>query len=187
MKLSVMPRAAEKKGEVNRIRREGNIPAIIYSGGKPGDKMTVTGPDFDQVIRSIEKGSLPTQMLILVDSDGKERRAIVKDIQYHVTTYQVIHLDFEELHDDVLVSVNVPIVFSGARDCVGVKLGGVLRQVIRHLRVRCLPKNIPASFTMEVQDLDVRQSRRLSALTIPETVRPLMNLNTVAVTIAKKR
>ncbi len=100
--------------------------------------------------------------------------------------YSVIHLDFEELHSDVPVTVKVPIEMTGVVDCIGVKLGGILRQVIRHVKVRCLPKDIPSCFYLDVKSLDLRQSRRLNDLEIPETLRPLVDLNEVAVLIAKR-
>ncbi len=71
---------------------------------------------------------MPTTVFTL--SDGKkERRAIIKDIQYHLTTYHVSHIDFEELVDNVPVSVKVPVNCIGVADCMGIKFGGFLRQV----------------------------------------------------------
>ncbi len=55
--------------------------------------------------------------------------------------------------------VNVPIQLVGTADCAGVKLGGFLRQVIRSLKVSCLPKHIPQEFTFDVRDLNIAQSK----------------------------
>ena len=129
---------------------------------------------------------MPTSVFTLVDDKGKERKAIIKDIQYNVTNYQVIHLDFEELLDDIKVNIKVPIEFIGAAESPGVKLGGVVRQVIRHLKVRCLPKDIPTYFLLDVKDLGPRQSKRLKDLNIPQTIRPLADLNEVALVIVKR-
>ena len=122
----------------------------------------------------------------MVDDKNKERRVILKDITYNPINYQVIHLDFEELHKDVKINMKVPIEMTGVVDCIGVKLGGVLRQVIRHVKVRCLPKDIPECFFLDVKNLDLRQSRRLEQLEIPETVKPIANMKEVAVLIAKR-
>jgi large subunit ribosomal protein L25 len=110
----------------------------------------------------------------------------LKDITNNPVSYQVIHLDFEELHKDVKVNVKVPIEMTGVVDCIGVKLGGTLRQVIRHVKVRCLPQDIPACFYLDVKNLDLRQSRRLEQLEIPPTVKPIANMKEVAVLIAKR-
>jgi large subunit ribosomal protein L25 len=186
MKLKVFKRTLLKKSELNKIRREGNIPAAMYVRGQATDNITINGNEFSAHLRAVQPGHLSTTIFILVDDQGKERRAILKDIQYEATTYKVQHLDFEELFDDVKVNIKVPIECVGVVDCVGVKLGGVLRQVLRHMRVRCLPKDIPNSFQLDVRSLGQRESRRLKDLQIPQTVRPLVDLNEVAVIIAKR-
>ncbi len=186
MNLKCFKRTAAKKSEATSIRRDGNIPAVIYSKGQAGDTVYVDGSQFKSALRSIKQGCLPTTVFSLETEDGKVRRAIVKDIQYNVTNYDIIHLDLEELHDDCKINVKVPIECVGTVDCVGVKLGGVLRQVIRHVRVRCLPKDIPVQFQLDVRDLGLRQSKRLADIAMPATVRPLMDLKEVAVVIVKR-
>lgn len=186
MKLQMFARTAEKKGDAKRLRREGKIPAVIYTQGKAGESIAVESSAFQSLLRQVQSGRLPTTVFTLVDDKKKERRVIIKDIQYFVTNYDIIHLDFEELHDNVMVNVKVPIECLGLVDCVGVKLGGALRQAVRYLRVRCLPNNIPAAFELDIRNMNLFESRRLADLQIPETVRPLMNLNTVAAIIVKR-
>ncbi len=186
MKLNVTNRSNEQKREAKRLRRDGRIPAALYKRGEQSETIAVDDHEFKAHLRSIKKGHLSTSIFTLVGEDGKEKRAIVKDIQYHVTTYAILHLDFEELVEDVSVNIKVPIECTGVVDCVGIKLGGVLRTVLRHLQVRCLPKDIPSCFYIDVKELKLLEKRRLKQMTIPETVRPLMDLNEVAVVIAKR-
>lgn len=186
MKLQVSYRSGERKSEAKRLRREKKIPAVIYSNGKPGDIIAVDAIEFQKLLNGIKKGHLSTEKIVLADETGKERSVIVKDIQYNIITYDVIHLDFEELHDNVTVNVNVPIECTGVADCAGVKLGGVLRLVIRQMRVNCLPKDIPASFKVDVSAMMLNDAKRLSDFSIPNTVRPLMKLNQVAIAIVKR-
>ena len=185
MKLAVSERSDLKKSTTGVIRREGQIPAVLYSQGKIGVTLTVDGIGFKSVLRGIEKGTLPTTIFDLETPDGKKRRAIVKDIQYHVTTYDILHLDFEELHEGVKVRLKVPIQCTGVVDCSGVKQGGMLRQIIRHIEVECFPKDIPTHFDMDVRDLNLMHSRRLKDLKLPSTVRPLSRLGEVAVVVSK--
>ncbi len=185
MKLAVKPRVGEKKKDIKEIRREGNIPAIIYSSKGQPEKLIVTGAEFNAVLRKMKPGELPTTVFTLADGK-KERRAIIKDIQYHLTTYNVSHIDFEELIDDVPVSVKVPVNCIGVVDCIGIKLGGFLRQVVRHVEVECLPKNIPSEFLVDIKDLGIRQSKRLKDLAMPKGVRPLAKPEEVIVVIAKR-
>ncbi|NGX57772.1 MAG: 50S ribosomal protein L25 [Chlamydiae bacterium] len=186
MKLNIIERSKEKKRESNRIRRSGDIPAVLYGRGIESETVTVKGEEFAATLRAIPKGRLSTTVFTLVGKAGKERRAIVKDIQYHSTTYNILHLDFEILEKDVRVNVKIPIECTGVLDCIGIKLGGVLRRVIRYIQVNCLPDDIPTVFEVDVKDLGVRQYRKLKDLAIPENVRPLANLEEVAVVIAMR-
>lgn len=186
MKLNYQTRDSKKKSESKRIRREGSIPSIIYSRGKNSESVSVCGSMLAGLLRTVQPGRLSTTVFTLLDDSGKERKAILKDIQYEPTTYGILHLDFEELIDDLKVNVKIPIECVGVADCPGVKLGGVLRQVVRSLRVRCLPKDIPAAFFLDVKMLGARESRRLKDLEIPNTLRPLSDLNEVVAVIVKR-
>lgn len=186
MKLHVTKRSNEQKNEAKRIRRDGKIPAAIYNRGNDAESVSIDAPEFEAHLRKIPKGRLPTSIFTLMGEDGKEQKAIVKDIQYHVITYAIQHLDFEVLHDNVNVTLKVPIECSGVIDCVGVKQGGVLRTVTRHVKVRCLPKDIPEAFTVNVSDLEIMNSKRLKHLNIPQTLRLMAHENDVAVTVAKR-
>lgn len=186
MKLQTVKRTADSKSEVNRLRREGYIPAILYVKGKKGDTLAIKASEFDAYLRHVKPGHLPTTIFTLVDDNGNERRVVIKDIQYAVTTYAVTHLDFEELVSDHKINIKVPVECVGQVDCVGIKIGGVLRQVIRHIRVRCLPKDLPSYFELDIRELGLKQSKRLKDLQIPKSVRPLMNLNEVIAVIVKR-
>lgn len=185
MKLTVQKRSTGKKGETNRLRREGKIPAILYGLDQPEVPIQVSGDEMRAILRKLSPGLLPTTRFELT-LDGKQYAAIVKEIQYQVASYEVEHIDFLLLSEDRPVTVNVPIQLVGAADCAGVKLGGFLRQVVRSLQVCCLPKHIPQEFTIDVRELNIAQSKKLSDIAIPSTVRPLAKLSEVAVIVGKK-
>lgn len=186
MKLKVKTRLAETKTELTLIRRREDIPAVLYAKDMPNRLLVVSGTEFQAHLRKLPKGSLPNTVFILEDEKGETHKVIVKDIQYHVTTYRILHLDFILLRDKVPVNVKIPLRFKGVADCVGVKLGGVVRAVIRHLKVRCLPEHIPSEFVIDVTQMSINQSKRLSSINLPSTVKPLLDLNDVAVVIAKR-
>jgi len=145
----------------------------------------VDGTDFAAALRETPKGRLSTTVFTLVDEKGKEHQALVKDVQYHSTTYQILHLDFEVLDPKVPVKVKVPIECTGVIDCVGIKLGGALRKVIRYAKILCLPKDIPSAFVLDVRNLGINKFLKLSDLDIPETMTRL-DKDSVAVVIAKR-
>ncbi|MCB1111939.1 MAG: 50S ribosomal protein L25/general stress protein Ctc [Chlamydiales bacterium] len=186
MKLTVSKRAADKKSDSKRLRREGKIPAVVYNRGNDSESIAVDANAFMSALRNITKGRLATTQFALVDADGKERKAIVKEIQYHPTTYDVLHLDFEELKAGERINVKVPIEFNGVVDCIGIKLGGVLRQVIRSVLVECNAENIPEAFTLNVAKMSMGETLRLSDIEMAETIRPRANMNEVAVAIVKR-
>ena len=185
MKLTLTKRPKSTKGALNQMRREGNIPAVFY-GSQDGaaETVAVQGAEFQAALRKMRQGLLATQVFEL-DFDGKKSKAIIKDVQYNHATYAIEHIDFLELEDGRPVTVNVPIQILGGAECPGVKLGGTLRQVIRSLKVACLPKHIPQEFSLDVRDLNLAQAKRLSDLTIPEHVQPKATMSEVAVVIAK--
>jgi len=185
MKLSVFERKNLSKGKTNKIRREGNIPAVLYGKGMDNETIFVNGEEMKAILRNMESGLLATTLFSL-QNGKKTHKAIIKGVEYHPTDYSILHIDFAIVHDDQPVSVNVPVQITGAAECTGIKLGGFLRQVIRSLKVICLPKKIPQRFVLDVRELDIFGSKRLSDIAVPEGVRPVGSLNEVAVVIAKR-
>lgn len=184
MELTTKKRDHARKSEIKRIRREGGIPAVIYGLHREAETIEIDRAEFEAHLRTIPRGELATCRFKL--KGGVTCEAIIKDIQYHRTTYAILHLDFEELQPGVPVRLNVPIQFEGVEECSGIKLGGVLRPVIRSLRVQCLPEAIPTRFTLDVRELNLRQTKRLRDIQIPAGVSPIGKMDEVAVVIAKK-
>lgn len=184
MKLNTTERVHGKKSELNRIRHEQNIPAVLYEKEGTNKAIIISGADFSKALRSIEKGHLSTTVFDL-NFEGKEIPAVVKEVQYHKTTYNILHLDFQKLEKKEAVCINVPVVYTGVDDCVGIKLGGFLRQVKRTVRVKCLPEHLPKSFIIDIRQLGIRQSKRIKDIQVPAHVEILDDLENVVGTIAK--
>jgi large subunit ribosomal protein L25 len=185
VKLIVTKRAGEKKSELNLMRHRGDIPAVLYEKGKEGVTLVVNGAEMGAVLRGMKPGHLPTTQFEL-DLEGKTVKAIIKEIQYDPTSYRVIHLDFYKLDAKTHVNVKVPLEFSGVAECEGIKLGGFLRPIMRHIKVRCLPKDLPEQFTLDVADVNLQQSRRVKNLVLPKGVTTLAAPEAVVVVIAKR-
>jgi large subunit ribosomal protein L25 len=185
MKLKMHKREGSKKSELAQVRRAGNIPAVLYSAGAPSEKISIDGTEFQAALRSIIPGQLSTTRFTLV-AEGKEIPVLVKEVQYYPTTYAVRHVDLLHAEPKQTVRVRIPIEYTGVADCQGIKLGGFLRQVIRYMPVECLANNIPTALHLDVRELVIGQSLRLSSLELPKGVRPLVDLNEVAVVIAKR-
>jgi large subunit ribosomal protein L25 len=184
MKL-VVTRRTVNKSITKQLRRAGQIPAIIYSRGNKGTEVAVDGVEFKKILNTTPTGTLSSKVLQLVDEQGT-REVVVKEIQYNITTYTVIHIDFEETHQDQPITLNIPLVFTHMSDCVGFKLGGLVRPTLRYIPVTCLPKDIPQQFTINVQDMQIGQSKRVEALQVPPGVKLEIDPKEVAVVIARK-
>ena len=185
VEIEIFPRSATNQGETKVLRREGKVPCVLYSKGAIGENGYVTKEAIETVLRELEFGFLPTTVFIIKDKSGKTRKAIIKDIDYKVTTYEVQHIDFLELVEDREIDIKVPVRCLGVIECVGVKAGGFLRQIKQHIAVRCLPKNIPSYFEIDVKDLDIRQVKRLKDIKLPKNVVPLVKPDDVVVTVVK--
>ncbi|MBN2478591.1 MAG: 50S ribosomal protein L25 [Parachlamydiales bacterium] len=183
MELEVFKR---EKESTNKLRILKNIPAVLYAKGMKNENIFLKTGDFKNKTAHLKPGDLSTTIFTL-KQDNKSIEALVKDIQYHVTTYAIIHIDFYKLDDKTPISVNVPIRFSNVQDCIGIKHGGNVRQVIRTVKVRCLKKYMPKEFILDVANLDMNDVLRISDIKMPENVFcETKNLNEVVVIIAKR-
>jgi len=185
MKLNVSKREKGKKSQLTQIRYEGDIPAVFYRSGQVGENIIVNGSEISSVVRALKKGHLPTT-IFEIEVDGKGRLAIIKDVQYHPTTYQILHIDLQELDDKKRVNIKVPITFVGGAECVGVKLGGMIRQMMYHIKVRCLPRDIPSNFVLDIRSLSIGDSIRVRDIEIGEGVRVLIPDQEIVVMITKR-
>lgn len=185
MKLKISKRDGKHKSEISQMRHKGDIPGILYGLGVDNVKICIGGEEFQTALRQMQKGFLPTKVFEF-ELDGKTIKAIAKDVHYHPVTYQVQHVDLLVLQDKVPVKVNIPLDFVGEADCVGIKLGGFLRPVLRHVRVQCLPKDMPEKFEIDVREMKINNSKRVSDLKMPAAVKSLVASQAVVVTIAKR-
>ncbi|MBS0584935.1 MAG: 50S ribosomal protein L25 [Verrucomicrobia bacterium] len=184
MKLKLEKREKTTKGELARIRREGNIPAVFYVKNKESLAVTIKGDEFKTYLRQITPGCLATQIFDL-EIDSKKCRAIVKDIQYERTTYRIEHIDLMELKDKERVSLYVPVICKGEDRCVGVSLGGQLKRVKRAVKVSVESQEIPEAFVLDVSKLGLGEALRVKDLPLTSTMKVALQPNQGIVTVNK--
>ncbi len=159
--LEVKPREAEN---VNQLRKEGQIPAVIYGHGK-SQSVSVNAKEFAKAIHS--KAGLNALFNVKVGADST--LAIIKEVQRNMFTQAPTHIDIQRINVKEKLEVNVPVHAMGVS--TGVKnFGGVMEYILREIRVRCLPDDIPASLDVDVTNLNIGQSVRLSDITPPKGV-----------------
>jgi large subunit ribosomal protein L25 len=159
--LEVKPR--EDKNP-NHLRRDGQIPGVIYGHGKPVS-VTLNAKEFAKAIHT--KAGLNALFNVTVGSESA--LAIIKEIQRNMFTQAPTHVDIQRINVKEKLEVSVPVHAIGVAN--GVKnFGGIMEYILREIRVRCLPDDIPASLDVDVTNLNVGQSVKLSDITPPKGV-----------------
>ena len=94
-----------------------------------------------------------------IDVEGKTFTTIIKDKQVHRVSREFMHIDFQELHKGVAITVSIPIKYVGEPE--GVKEGGLLDVLVREIELSCLPKDIPEGFEVDITNLKLDESIHL--------------------------
>lgn len=179
IEIQIEPREAGAKGKAKQLRRAGKLPGIFY-GPKAGSvPLELDRRDFLSRVAGLEGSHL-----IRIKSSSPllaERVALVKEMQFHPVTGEVVHADFYEVDLSARIRVKVPLHFVGKAE--GVVRGGILQPVVREIEVECLPMDIPEYFDVEVSSLDIGDSLHVKDLSIPEGVTAVYESNLTLVTV----
>lgn len=166
IKLKAEIRNAAGKGAARNIRRNKNIPAVIYGEKKAPTAIELNGRDF---VALLQTPSLRTKLFEIDTTDGHED-AMLMDIQYHPVNDSVIHVDFKRIDVKKPVNVSVPVEVINAETSKGLKLGGVLNFAVRKVALRGLVHDIPEKITIDLTNLNIGDSVHGSDLVLPNGV-----------------
>ncbi|MEA2109743.1 MAG: 50S ribosomal protein L25 [Pseudomonadota bacterium] len=159
--LEVQPRSTLGKSAVKKMRAEGLVPAVLYGNEVESTPLAVNEHILNHFFHKYGQSTL-VSLAFGTDNKDEEKLAIVKDIQYHPLTGCVSHLDFYSIRIGVPIEVEVPLSFEG--EAVGIAKGGLLQPVRRSLEIRCLPREIPEVFEIDVSALDIGDSIHVNDL-----------------------
>lgn len=152
---------------VRRLRREGDVPAVLYGGGKDNISIAV---NHDVLFHSLEKEEFHSAVII-INTDGKKEQAILRDVQRHPHKINILHADFQRVDEGKTLTMTMPIHFLNEEDCIGVKTdGGVLSHLINDIEISCLPKDLPEHIELDVASLELNESLHLSDIYLPDGV-----------------
>jgi large subunit ribosomal protein L25 len=154
------------KGAARAVRKNKNIPAVIYGEKKDPTAIEIAGRDFDTLIKT---PSLRTKLFQITTKNGKED-AMLMDIQYHPVTDRVIHADFKRIDVKKPVCVEVPVEVINVETSKGLKLGGVLNFAVRKVALVALVDKMPEKIVLDLQDLTIGDTVHGSDLVLPEGV-----------------
>ena len=156
------------KGASRRLRRQsGEVPAIIYGGKKHAEKISILHKD---ITKALENEAVYSSIISLA-VDGKAEDTIIKDIQRHPAKQVILHLDFLRVSKTTKLQTRVPLNFLNEDICVGVKMGGgLIAHTMTDIEVSCLPKDLPESIDVDMEQIDVGQIVHLSDIKMPSGV-----------------
>lgn len=160
--VSVAPRTDFGKCASRRARRNGQIPAIVYSRGAENRGFLINAREWDILTRH--------EIGLLTLKDGKnDISVLIKDVQINTLKGIIVHIDFIEVRMDVAISAMVQ-VHAGADDPIGLAHGGVLEQPVHEIEVSCLPNELPEGIDADVSGIDVEESLLVKNIVLPAGV-----------------
>ena len=160
-KLNVDIRKEHGTSAARRARLQNKVPAVVYHSGVEATPLSV-----DKI--SLNKALRTGQMIFEVNVEDKNQFVLVKEIQYHPVTDEIMHIDFQKVKEDEKISLEVAIRSTG--EAQGVKLGGLLVQMLNSVTVKCKPAEIPEFIEIDVTDMEMNTNLFVKDITLPEDV-----------------
>ena len=163
-KLNVDIRKEQGTSAARRTRLQNKVPAVVYHSGVEATPLSV-----DKI--SLNKALRTGQMIFEVSVEDKNQFVLVKEIQYHPVTDEIIHIDFQKVKEDEKISLEVAVRSSG--EAQGVKLGGLLVQMLNSVTIKCKPAEIPEFLEIDVTDMEMNTNLFVKDITLPSDVEML--------------
>lgn len=160
-KLEVDIRKEQGTSAARRTRLESKVPAVVYHSGLEATPLSV-----DKIV--LYKALKTGQMIFEINVDKKDQFVLVKEIQYHPVTDEIIHIDFQKVKEDEKISLEVAVRSVG--ESQGVKLGGILVQMLNNVTINCKPTEIPEFVEIDVTEMEMNTNLFVKDITLPEDV-----------------
>ena len=161
-------RNTNTRGEVNFLRINGNIPAIIYGGTEKNQKISLS----KKVAKILIEKENFLSSIIKLNIDGNSENVLPREVTYNVVTDEPIHIDFLRIIKGGKIILEIPVKFINHDKSPGLKRGGVLNIVRRRVELRCPTENIPDELVVDLESKDIGESFKISSINLPEGVMP---------------
>ena len=166
--LKAIKREDTSSGSTNKLRVSGFIPAILYGGKDPNQKISIE----KKAIREIISSENFLSKVLELDIDGKKEKVLPRDVAYNVISEEPIHIDFMRVVSGKKIILEIPVKFINHPDSPGLKKGGVLNIVRRAVELKCPAENIPSDITIDLKGTDIGTSLKISSVKLPDNVLP---------------
>ena len=176
-KLETQKRVKVKSKGSKELRREGFVPGILYYAGEDNINISINKSDLFHAMQS-------GQRIFEIDQNGDQQYTMIKEIQYHPVTDEIIHIDLMRVRRSEKMTISVPLVLIG--EAIGVKTGGgILTQSLNQIEINCFPTDVPEQLELNIEELDLNQAKNIGDIEITnddiEIVSDL-SLNVVSIT-----
>ena len=169
------------KGQLNAIRKNGDVPAIVY-GGKDGNQKISVSKKLLKLL--IEKDNFLSNIITL-KIDGKSQDVLPREIKHDILSDEPTHVDFLRVLPGVKIKIEVPVNFINHEKSPGLKRGGVLNIVRRKVELKCPSEKIPESLTLDLDGIDIGESFKISSVKLePEVIPTIQGRDFVIATLA---
>jgi len=163
-KLNVDIRKEHGTSAARRTRLQNKVPAVVYHSGIEAIPLSVDKTSLNKALRT-------GQMIFEVNVEDKNQFVLVKEVQYHPVTDEIIHIDFQKVKEDEKISLEVAVRSSG--EAQGVKLGGLLVQMLNSVTIKCKPAEIPEFLQIDVTDMEMNTNLFVKDINLPTDVEML--------------
>jgi large subunit ribosomal protein L25 len=184
LELNVTIRNTKGNGPARSLRRQGMVPAVLYGPDTPSIMLALNVRDFE---RTVQKGNIRRTIFALSIRNGGTitKPAVIKELQTHPATGQLLHVDFYEIDMNRTLRVRVPIVAKGKAK--GEELGGMMQIIEREIEVLCLPHEIPDTLELDVTDLGIGDTLHVKDIALPAGVELPPGVNYTVVTVVSQK
>ena len=166
--LKATKRDNTSSGSTNKLRATGFIPAILYGGKDPNQKISIE----KKSVRDIIKSDNFLSKVLELDVEGKKEKVLPRDVAYHVVSEEPIHIDFMRVVSGKKIVLEIPVKFINHPDSPGLKRGGVLNIVRRAIELKCPAENIPDDITIDLTGTDIGTSLKISSVKLGDNIIP---------------
>ena len=166
--LEAQIRSDVTKGELNALRLNGNVPAIVYGGKEENVKVSIS----KKLLKTLIEKENFLSNIVTLNVNGQPQNVLPREITYDVLTDEPIHVDFLRVVSGVKIRIEVPVIFINHDKSPGLKRGGVLNIVRRKVELKCPSEKIPASLTLDLDGIDIGESFKISSVKLEQDVVP---------------
>jgi large subunit ribosomal protein L25 len=166
--LKATKRTSSTTGQVNKLRADGFIPAVLYGGKESNLNISLKKLHLQDLIKTETFMS----KVFDLDIDGKPEKALPREIAYDPVSDEPIHIDFIRIVKGSILTLEIPVKFINSEKSPGLKKGGVLNIVRRKVELKCPIETIPNEIIVDLENIEINTSLKISTVKLPEKVVP---------------